>query len=189
MSTAFFKYIDLCCCAILPLADFVPHADGVPPFPYSCHGFTRWPASRMVLTIIRFFNFADQPPSKKRRLNSTESSEEWNLLWHTFWGEPAPDCFVKESTYIPDLRTLEKVTNQTNYQYLKLPNDGPFPCDLRRMLITETYSTLYARLCEEDKLYTEMPESERLTSLTHSTIVAGQPGTGETLTALVFLLR
>ena len=70
-------------------------------------------------------------------------------------------------------------TKKTNYEYLKLPTDSPFPCGLQRILITET---LYARLCEEDKVYTEMPESERLASLTHSTIVAGQPGTGEHLT-------
>src|SRR6266540_5463886 len=123
----------------------------------------------MVLTIVRFFNSADQPPSNKRRLNSSEPSEEWDLLWHTFLGKPAPGCFVKDSTRIPDLRTLEMVTNKTNYEYLKLPTDSPFPYDLRRILITETYRTLYARLCKEDKLYTEMPESERLASLTHST--------------------
>ena len=136
-----------------------------------------------------FFNSADKPASKKRHLNSSEPSEEWNLLWQTFWGELAPDCFVKDSTHIPDLRTLAMATNKTKYEYLKLPTNSPFPCDLRRILITETYRTLYARLCEEDKLYTEMPESERLASLTHSTIVAGQPGTGEHLTALVFMSR
>ncbi len=36
-------------------------------------------------------------------------------------------------------------------------------------------------MCEEDKLYTEIVPSERLESLTHSTIVTGQPGTGEFL--------
>ena len=93
----------------------------------------------MVLTIVRFSNSADKPASKKRRLNSPEVSEEWNLLWHTFWGKPAPDCFVKDSTRIPDLRTLEMSNNKTNYEYLKLPTDSPFPCDLRRILITEPF--------------------------------------------------
>jgi hypothetical protein len=87
------------------------------------------------------------------------------------------------------LRTLAKATNKTEYEYLKLPTDSPFPCYLRRILITESFRTLYARLCEEDKLYTEIPESERLASLTHSTIVAGQPGTGEHLIALAFMSR
>jgi len=135
------------------------------------------------------FYSADQPPSKKRRLNSSGPIEEWILLlWHTFWGKAAPDCFVKCSTRIPDLRTLEAATKKTNYEYLKLPTDSPFPCGVQRILITETYRTLYARLCEEDKVYTEMPDSERLASLTHSTIIAGQPGSGKHLTALVFLL-
>jgi len=57
-----------------------------------------------------------------------------------------------------------------------------------KYLITETYETLYARLCEEDKLYTEIPESECLSSLEHSTIVAGQPGTGEHLSTFVFTM-
>jgi len=142
-----------------------------------------------VLTIVRFLNSADQPPSNKRRLNSSEPSEEWDLLWDTFWGKPAADCFVKDSTRIPDLRTLEMVTNKTNYEYLKLPTDCPFPCDLRRILIIETYRTLYARLCKEDELYTEMAESERLASLTHSTIVTGQPGAGEHLDRFGILSR
>jgi hypothetical protein len=51
------------------------------------------------------------------------------------------------------------------------------------MLITETYRSLYALLCEQDTLYTELPKQERLISLNHSTIIAGQPGTGERLTA------
>jgi len=143
----------------------------------------------MVLTIVPFSNSADKPALKKRRLNSSETSGEWNLLWQTFWGKPALDCFVKDSTRIPDLRTLEMSNNKTNYEYLKLPTDSPFPCDLQRILITETYKTIYARLCEEDKSYAEIPESERFASLAHSTIVAGQPGTGEHLTAFVSMSR
>jgi hypothetical protein len=54
---------------------------------------------------------------------------------------------------------------------------------LHRILITETYKSLYALLCEEDKNYTELPKEKRLSSLKHSTIIAGQPGTGERLTA------
>ena len=79
------------------------------------------------------------------------------------------------------------VTEETNYEYLKLPNDDDlFPCGLQQILITETYKSLYAKLCEQDKLYIEMSEPKRLTSLTHST---GQPGTGERLTAFGILLR
>jgi len=54
---------------------------------------------------------------------------------------------------------------------------------LRRILITETYTSLYALLCEQDELYTKLPREKRLSSLKHSTIIAGQPGTGEALTA------
>jgi len=90
----------------------------------------------------------------------------WNLLWHTFWGEIAPDCFVKDSARIPDPRTLETAAEETNYEYLKLPNDDHFfPCGLHRILVTETYKSLYAKLCEQDKLYAEMPEWQRLRSL------------------------
>ena len=74
----------------------------------------------------------------------------------------------------------------SNYEYLKLPNDVDFfPCNLRRILITETYTSLYALLCEQDRLYTKLPIDERLISLNHSTIITGQPGTGERLTAFV----
>jgi len=79
---------------------------------------------------------------------------------------------------------LETPTEETNYEYLKLPNDADFfPCNLHRILITETYTSLYALLCEQDKLYTKLPKERRLSSLKHSTIIAGQPGTGEALTA------
>ncbi len=120
-------------------------------------------------------------PSKKRRLGSPDP--KWDLLWHTFWGNSAPQCFDKGSSRIPDQRTLELPTEETDYEYLKLPNDDDFfPCNLHRMLITETYKSLYALLCEQDRLYTELPKQKRLSSLKHSTIIAGQPGTGERLT-------
>jgi len=40
-------------------------------------------------------------------------------------------------------------------------------------------TSLYAKLCEQDKLYAEMPEWQRIHSLKHSTVITGQPGTGE----------
>ncbi len=44
MSTAFFNYINFCCCAISPPVDSVPHrADGVLPFPYPCYGLLLTP--------------------------------------------------------------------------------------------------------------------------------------------------
>src|SRR5258708_36897498 len=51
---------------------------------------------------------------------------KWDLLWHTFWGNPATQCFGKGSAPIPDPRTLETPTEETNYEYLKLPNDDDF---------------------------------------------------------------
>ena len=109
---------------------------------------------------------------------------EWDHLWHTFWGNSATQCFVKGSAPIPNLRTLETPTEETNYEYLKLPNDDDFfPCDLHRILITSTYTSLYALLCEEEKLHTDLPKQERLSSLKHSTLITGQPGTGERLIA------
>ena len=111
---------------------------------------------------------------------------KWHLLWHTFWGNSAAQCFGKGSAPIPDLRTLEKPTEEMISEYLKLPNDADyFPCNLHRILVTETYVFLYALLCEQDKLYSELPVQNRLTSLKHSTIIAGQPGTGERLTAFL----
>jgi len=134
---------------------------------------------------------------KKRFLCSEplETSEhdlvKWDLLWQTFWGKPATECFIKASTRIPDPRTLEPAKDETNYEYLELLNDDDlFPCLLHRILITETYKTLYERLCEDDKLFIEIAPSERLESLTHSTIVTGQPGTGKFLAIYgVFVLR
>jgi hypothetical protein len=109
---------------------------------------------------------------------------KWDLLWHTFWGNSAAQCFGKGSSRIPDPRTLELPTEETSYEYLKFPNDDDFfPCNLHRMLITETYRSLYALLCEQDTLYAELPKQKRLSSLKHSTIITGQPGTGERLTA------
>jgi len=49
---------------------------------------------------------------------------------------------------------------------------------------TNTYhKNLYTRLCGEDKVNAKVPESKRLVSLSHSTLVAGQPGSGERLIA------
>ena len=67
----------------------------------------------------------------------------------------------------------------TQYEYLTLPNDGLFPCDLSQILIIGTYKSLYAKLCEQDKLYVNTAQSDRLLSLSHSTIITGQPGIGE----------
>ena len=118
--------------------------------------------------------------------NGFDSPSKWDLLWHTFWGKLAPECFVKCSARIPDPRTLETPIEDTNYEYLKLPNDDVFfPCNLDRILITETYESIYKLLCEQDKLYAELPKSNRLRFLKHSTIITGQPGTGERLTAFV----
>jgi len=128
-----------------------------------------------ISALIRNVAWVAPPPEV-----SEHDLAEWNLLWNTFWGKPAPECFVKVSARIPDLRTL--ATQETNYMYLKLPNDDLFPCGLDRILITETYTNFYEKLCEQDRLYTEMSQSERRISLTHSTIVTGQPGTGERLT-------
>jgi len=100
----------------------------------------------------------------------------WNLLWHTFWGEIAPDCFVKDSACIPDPRTLETVAEETNYEHLKLPNDDHFfPCGLHRILVTETYKSLYAKMCEQDKLYAEMPAWQRLRSLSIQQLEQASP--------------
>ena len=64
------------------------------------------------------------------------------------WENSAPHCSGKASTRIPDQRTLESPTEKTKYEYLKLPNDVDFfPCNLRRILITKTYTSLYALLC------------------------------------------
>jgi hypothetical protein len=139
-------------------------------------------------TYHLLFNPSGLPSSKKRRLDSPEPPEDdpskWDLLWNTFWGNSAAECFGKGSVRIPDPRTLETPTEETNYEYLKLPNDDDaFPCNLQRILITKTYRHLYALLCQQDKDYTELPKSKRLRSLKHSTVITGQPGTGEHLTA------
>jgi hypothetical protein len=78
-----------------------------------------------------------------------------------------------------DARTLDMLENETKYQYLALPDDGLFPCGLRRILITGTYESLYEKLREQDKLYIDTAQLEPLISLSHSTIITGQPGTGE----------
>src|SRR6266702_461914 len=108
----------------------------------------------MVMTVVRDYS-ADQGPSKKRRLGRPKPPmiselDKWDLLWITFLGKPAPECFVKASVCIPDSRTLGRECDETEYEYLKHPNDGSFPCDLGQILITGTYRTLYARLCEQD---------------------------------------
>ncbi len=70
----------------------------------------------------------------------------WNLLWHTFWEELAPDCFVKDSARIPDPRTLKTAAEETNHESLKLPNNDDFPCGLHRILFTETYKPFINRI-------------------------------------------
>jgi hypothetical protein len=132
---------------------------------------------------VRFLFLSDfqlcDNQTTKGALDST-----YDHLWQTFWGNSATQCFREGSAPIPDPRTLETPTKKTNYKYLELPNDDDFfPCSLRRILITKTYTSLYTLLCTQDRIYTELPKSERLSSLKHSTIIAGQPGTGERLIA------
>lgn len=56
---------------------------------------------------------------------------KWDLLWHMFWRNSATQCFGKGSASIPDLRMLEMPTEETNYEYLTLPNNANFfPCNL-----------------------------------------------------------
>jgi len=158
-------------------------------------GFSLTSVGRVLIDVNdrSLSNSSVLPCRKKRRLGSpelpdvsTQGLAKWDFLWHTFWGKLAPECFVKCSARIPDPRTLETPIEDTNYEYLKLPNDDEFfPCNLHRILITETYKSIYKLLCEQDKLYTELPMSNRLSSLKHSTIITGQPGTGERLSAFV----
>ena len=123
---------------------------------------------------------ADRPPSKKARVvGPGDVPNKWNHLWHTFWGKLAPECTVERYVRIPDARTLDVPDVATQYEYLTLPNDGLFPCDLSQILIIGTYKSLYTKLCEQDKLYVNIAQSDRLLSLSHSTIITGQPGIGE----------
>ncbi len=55
--------------------------------------------------------------------------------------------------------------DETQYEYLKHPN---------QILLTETYKFLYAKLCEQDELYTEMLKLRHLGSLQHSTVITHQ---------------
>jgi hypothetical protein len=153
----------------------------------------------LVLSLSRWptgVNSSEHQVFKKRRLGSPEPPDSdvfdanWDLLWQTFWGQPATECFVRASTCIPDPRTLETPTEETNFEYLKLPTDEDFfPCHLRRILVTETYKSMYKLLCEEDRLYAEMPESKRLISVKQATVLTGQPGTGERNTAFIVTLN
>ena len=123
---------------------------------------------------------ADRPPSKKARLvGPGDDPNKWDHLWHTFWGKLAPECTVERYVRIPDARTLDVPDVATQYEYLTLPNDGLFPCDLSQILIIGTYKSLYTKLCEQDKVYVNTAQSDRLLSLSHSTIITGQPGIGE----------
>jgi len=114
ISAAYFN-IYFCCCAIFPPVDSV--------LQMALHHFR--PLSWIVTYMLACCVF---------------TIAEWNLLWNTFWGKPAPECFVKVSAHSPNLRTLEMAIQKMNYVYLKLPNDDLFPCGLHRILITETYT-------------------------------------------------
>ncbi len=101
MSAAYFNYIYFCC-----------HLHGLSVTPLAC-----------LLNGVdhrSLFKSADQHPYKKRRLSKPlETSEHdlgsWDLLWQTFWGKPATECFIKASTRIPDPRTLKLAKDETNY--------------------------------------------------------------------------
>jgi len=76
-----------------------------------------WIVTHALACCVFTINSSDQRPYKKRRLGGPEPPEvsehdlaEWNLLWNTFWGKPAPECFVKVSARIPDPRTLATAT-------------------------------------------------------------------------------
>jgi hypothetical protein len=101
-------------------------------------------------------------------------------LWETFWGKDAPECFVEHTIRIPNARTLEIPEDETTFTYLRLPDDSSFPCNSGRILITETYMSLYDKLCEEDTLWArEAPEHFAMSfSMSHSTVVTGQSGIG-----------
>lgn len=130
-------------------------------------------------------SFDDEPPKKRARLAAqsdifNDLSADWHGIWATFWGNPSSKHIVEESVRLPDGRTLKPAGDETKYKYLTLPDDGVFPCDLSRVLITNTYRLLYSRLCEEEKVHSETPRAERFIALSHSTIIMGQPGIGKT---------
>jgi hypothetical protein len=116
-------------------------------------------------------------------------SEVFTRLWTTFWGKSTIECFIEQAVKIPDSRTLDIPNDETKFTYLKLPGDIKFPCGLRRILVTETYTSFYAELCREDSRWEEVAgKSQSLLSTAHSTVITGQPGIGmhmATLTSLV----
>jgi hypothetical protein len=83
-------------------------------------------------------------------------------LWDTFWGKSATRCFVETAIDIPDPRTLNVSNRDTKFTYLKFPGDSKSPCGLRRIPITETYTSLYAALCMEDSRWQDLAGKSQL---------------------------
>lgn len=89
----------------------------------------------------------------------------FTILWNTFWGKAAPECFVERAVKIPDPRTLVVPEDETRFTYLRLPDDTMFPCGSSRILITKTYTSFYAELCEEDLRWaSHVPKPQSLLS-------------------------
>jgi hypothetical protein len=110
-------------------------------------------------------------------------------LWTTFWGKSATDYFVEEAVKIPNSRTLDAPNDDTKFTYLKLPDDIKFPCGLKRILVTETYTSFYVELCREDSRWEEVAgKSQSLLSTAHSTVITGQPGIGMHMATLTSLM-
>ena len=112
-------------------------------------------------------------------------TKAFTTIWTTFWGKAAPECFVEHAVKIPNIRTWVP-EDETTFMYLRLPDDTYFPCGVKRILITETYTSFYTELCEEELRWAR--DRQSLLSRSHSTVMTGQPGIGmsaATLTSLV----
>jgi len=88
-------------------------------------------------------------------------TEVCTLLWATFLGQAAPECFIKESIRIPDSRTQ---MFQRMKPLSRIP--GSPKTTLTLLLINETFTSLYTALCEMDSRLAR--ETSILTSLAHT---------------------
>jgi len=103
----------------------------------------------------------------------------FGLLWETFWGMPTSACVVEQEVQVPDSRTLEIPMIPTKFKYLELPGRENFPCGFSRILITETYTSFYAELCNEDSRWASSQKKPLpFLATSHSTVITGQPGIG-----------
>ena len=97
-----------------------------------------------------------------------------------FW-QSRERLFVRHHVQIPSPSELGGDPEMLDLAVIDLPEGSQkaFAAAVSKLLVIPIYETFWDLLEQEDQQWQAVPQSQKISCLSHSTIVTGQPGVGQ----------